>query len=282
MGKARLDTGRLAQAFILFNFSIYLFKLFKTGEINRLVAPYLSSVLSLSFLLIVVLTCYAFLTSFTQEEQMDCECCEHERRPAPKIAWLLLVLPPVIGVCFPVPSLNVSMLHSALHTQPIERKHVVENDKNTEKESEKNNDNKKAVSKELSLLDLQDNFVVHPDSYINKPFTLTGMVYHPPGWPTNQMIVMRYMITCCTADASAIGVIVEANEAAKYKDNSWVRVKGTMLAKNISGADIIVPTSWVPAGEKQPVLLANSIQNISEPKEPYLFVPLINLTPGAK
>jgi putative membrane protein len=293
MRKLHIDIGRLAQGFILLNFSIYLFQLLKTGEINRLVAPYLSLLVGVTFLVIVILMLYAFSTSFIRKQKEDfCSCCAHKHSSKPKKSWLLLILPSVIGVCFPIHSLNASMLHNAPSIHPITNTSIAtrfRETKNPEKKqtiqertSEKKKEGNSAKIKELSLADIQDDFISQSDSYINKSFKLLGMVYHPPGWPMNRMIVMRYMITCCAADATPVGVAVEMKEAAKYKDNTWVTITGLMNEKRIEGADSILPLSWAQDMKNKPVLLGRSIKSSVEPKNPYILVPLINLTPGGK
>jgi putative membrane protein len=79
------------------------------------------------------------------------------------------------------------------------------------------------------------------------------------------------LITCCAADATPIGVTVEADDAAKYPDNTWIAVDATLSMRDIQDADTIPPISWYYGSEKKPALIAHSIQRIDEPQDPYLI-----------
>lgn len=73
-----------------------------------------------------------------------------------------------------------------------------------------------------------------------------------------QFMVARFAVACCVADASAIGVLVQTADAAKWPQDTWVRVKGKFDAQTIGD-------------QKSPVLVAESVEAIAEPKQPYLY-----------
>jgi putative membrane protein len=276
----KIRTDRVAQGFILFNFVLYLFKLFQTGEINKFVAPRISWLLMITLGILLVLMVYAFLTSLRADEHQDCTCCAHTHNRNGKAVWILLLLPPVIGVCFPLQSLNTSMLNSQLHAASSIKKAPVKKETSTNIVVAKSADGRSSDKRELSLADLQENYSYSPRQYENQAFTVTGMVYHPPGWKAKRFIVMRYMISCCAADATPVGLVVEMEKGKKYKDNTWVKVGGVMAAEKMPEMDTLLPVSWWNDVEKKPILLGQSIQEIAEPAQPYLSVPLINLTEG--
>jgi uncharacterized repeat protein (TIGR03943 family) len=85
-----------------------------------------------------------------------------------------------------------------------------------------------------------------------------GFVYHDPRLAANQFIVARFAITCCVADAMAIGIVVESPRALELKSDSWVNVKGDFKAGNVNG-------------QATPVLLANDILPVQQPEQPYLY-----------
>jgi putative membrane protein len=85
-----------------------------------------------------------------------------------------------------------------------------------------------------------------------------GFVYHDPRLKANQFLIGRYTIACCVADATAIGIWVNWDDAASLVNNQWVRVQGKMTSGQIEGQTV-------------PVILADQIDNLPEPQQPYLF-----------
>ena len=85
-----------------------------------------------------------------------------------------------------------------------------------------------------------------------------GFVYHDPRLKANQFLVGRYTIACCIADATAIGISVNWDDASNLVNNQWVRVQGKM-------------TSGILEGQTVPVILADQINTLPEPQQPYLF-----------
>jgi uncharacterized membrane protein YcgQ (UPF0703/DUF1980 family) len=60
-------------------------------------------------------------------------------------------------------------------------------------------------------------------------------------------MVMRYLVTCCIADARPVGVIVKDTSHGALKDSQWVTVTGTMSSANDAGQQVTVvkPTNIV-------------------------------------
>jgi putative membrane protein len=335
--RARFDAGRFIQGVILFGFSVYLIKMFETGDIHRLVSPRIALLLEITLVLLVVMTFYALATIFTKvescghdhdhphahdHEHHDSSACEHDHRPQPRKGWVLLVLPIMLGLCVPTESLGTSMLNNSLQVKkelaylasksqaapstqatkttaqppangiPVEKTATTTaNPSHTTTSGTKSSsnfvdlakvprqplvDNKKppkpTPGTEISLLDLWNNLMLTPEYYYNQNFTYSGFVYHPPGWPTNRMVLTRYLITCCVADATPVGVTVETNEAAKYADNSWLQLSGPLSTRLITDASSTVPLSWYQGTDNQPTVLAQTIKPIPEPKDPYLYL----------
>lgn len=97
----------------------------------------------------------------------------------------------------------------------------------------------------------------NPRDYAGKPVVLTGIVLHssasmPPGY----IMVMRYQVTCCIADARPIGLIVRDASNGALKDNQWVKVTGTMGAASYGGQKVAVvePKTIVPTKAGNPYM----------------------------
>ncbi len=75
-GKWHFDAGRFAQGMVLLNFVLFLYKIFETGEISRLVAPFFMLLTSGMALLLGLLAVYAFITCLYQhKEDAGCVHC---------------------------------------------------------------------------------------------------------------------------------------------------------------------------------------------------------------
>ena len=70
--------------------------------------------------------------------------------------------------------------------------------------------------------------------------------------------VARYVVTCCAADASGVGLPIVWAESAKLATDSWVRVHGKLGATTING-------------QREPAIVAESIEQIAQPPQPYLY-----------
>ncbi len=97
-----------------------------------------------------------------------------------------------------------------------------------------------------------------PDALNGQEANVIGFVYRDIRFADDQFMVARFTITCCVADASAIGVMVQSPDAAQFEDNTWVQVTGTFEEGALED-------------EATPVLFAEEISSINAPEQPYLF-----------
>jgi len=92
---------------------------------------------------------------------------------------------------------------------------------------------------------------------IGKTVTTKGFVYREKEFMQNQIIVARFGITCCVADASVYGMMAKGDVAALPKDK-WVQVTGKIEETQYNGEDI-------------PVIKIEQLSKITPPKQPYVF-----------
>jgi putative membrane protein len=100
---------------------------------------------------------------------------------------------------------------------------------------------------------IQDNL----SKMIGKTVTTKGFVYREKNFFQDQIIVARFGITCCVADASVYGFMAKGNVAALPKDK-WVQVTGTIAQTQYEGSTI-------------PIIKIKQISKISAPQQPYVF-----------
>ncbi|MED3550636.1 TIGR03943 family putative permease subunit [Cytobacillus praedii] len=94
--------------------------------------------------------------------------------------------------------------------------------------------------------------------YKGRNITLTGFVYKEEGFEQNQLVLSRFLITHCVADASIIGFLSEFSEAASVEEDTWIEATGVL--------DV---TTY--AGNKLPIIKITDWKKINEPAKPYLY-----------
>lgn len=102
------------------------------------------------------------------------------------------------------------------------------------------------------------NYESNPAVFNGQPADVVGFVYHDPRLPDGQFLVGRFALNCCVADATAIGMAVAWPAEANLADNSWVRVRGAVLAAALNGKPLAL-------------IQAASIEQVAEPEQPYLY-----------
>lgn len=88
------------------------------------------------------------------------------------------------------------------------------------------------------------------------PADVIGFVYLEPTFGENQFMVARFTVSCCVADASAIGIPVQWPEAVEQ--GQWVRVTGVMETGDFRG-------------DAAPILHAQAVEVVEQPEHPYLY-----------
>lgn len=97
-----------------------------------------------------------------------------------------------------------------------------------------------------------------PAAFNGAAADVIGFVYREPGFAENSFMLSRFTMSCCVADAFAIGMPVSAPDAADFEAGVWLRARGKLAADDF-------------AGDYLPVLFADSLEPIAEPQQPYLY-----------
>jgi uncharacterized repeat protein (TIGR03943 family) len=97
-----------------------------------------------------------------------------------------------------------------------------------------------------------------PQTFAGEPADVVGWVYHDARLPADQFLVSRFAVTCCAADAVAVGVLVRWPGAARLDNDAWVRVTGPVEV------DLF-------AGRATPLVTAAGVEGVAAPAQPYLY-----------
>lgn len=97
-----------------------------------------------------------------------------------------------------------------------------------------------------------------PLEYAGEAADVVGFVYHHSSLAADQFLVSRFAVTCCSADATAIGMLVTWPGAAGLESNRWVRVRGPVAVGTFAGRPI-------------PLVMAEALEGVEAPSQPYLY-----------
>jgi putative membrane protein len=104
----------------------------------------------------------------------------------------------------------------------------------------------------LSSIDLfQKNF-------IGKKIEISGFVYHEDDMKPNQFVVARFSVSCCSADASPFGVMIESSKANLFLKDTWVKVTG-VIGTTTYAENYIMKVD------------ATKVEKIPTAKDPYVY-----------
>ncbi len=99
---------------------------------------------------------------------------------------------------------------------------------------------------------------LYAKEFAGKELETLGFVYREPVFTPQQFVVARFSVSCCTADATVFGILVEDKAASKWATDSWVKVRGKLELRSVDGYDRLV-------------LKASRIQPVKAPKDPYVY-----------
>ncbi|NER79632.1 MAG: TIGR03943 family protein [Leptolyngbya sp. SIO1D8] len=103
------------------------------------------------------------------------------------------------------------------------------------------------------------NVYPEPDAYTGNPVNVTGFVIHPPNWSENYLMVARFVLTCCAADAYPVGIPVKlVGDLSDYAADTWITVKGEMMTETLEG-------------QRRLVIQSEDVLSVPEPDNPYEF-----------
>jgi putative membrane protein len=100
----------------------------------------------------------------------------------------------------------------------------------------------------------------NPAAFDGLQVDVVGFIYREPDMAANQFMVARFTMSCCVADAFAIGLPIEVEDEsiAALADGTWIRVRGTLKAGTFNGSAV-------------PIITPTEIEPINTPDQPYLY-----------
>lgn len=117
-----------------------------------------------------------------------------------------------------------------------------------------------AVASERNLLEWWQAFQASPNagSLVGQDAEVTGFVYHDERFGEGHFVVTRYVVSCCVADATVVGMVVRWPDAEALQDDQWVSVRGKIAEAAEKEQDL-------------PILAAEAVDLVAAPQQPYLY-----------
>lgn len=98
----------------------------------------------------------------------------------------------------------------------------------------------------------------NPRLFNGKEVEIVGFIYKDPELEKNQIVVARFGVSCCVADASVYGIITALEEPSRIDEDQWVRVTGTLSTTTLN--------EW-----ELPFLQITNLEKMDEPENPYVY-----------
>ncbi|MGE8078275.1 TIGR03943 family putative permease subunit [Peribacillus loiseleuriae] len=285
----------LIRGIILIGFMLLLFKLILTNNISLLIAPKMVHFIYFTLFILLILGVVLVLSGTSKENyRYDCECANHHSYPPTFFKSLFLyslfIIPITTGFLFSDHVLGSSVVMNrtiklgaysqdsiskntnALSPSNATSSNPSSNDPNADLSAEKpdpiSETEYSALEKKLlqeKKMIINDDLYVpmmniiqdHQSSMIGKTITTKGFVYREKKSMQDQIIVARFGITCCVADASVYGIMAQGN-VARLPNDEWIQVTGTIGQTIYDGASI-------------PIIKIKQVKKIPEPKNPYVY-----------
>ena len=285
----------LIRGIIMIGFMLLLFKLLLTNNISLLIAPKMIRFIYYTLFICLILGVLLIIrgTSGT-DHSYHCDCDGDHTYPSSfsksVSLYLLFIIPITTGFLFSTNVLGSSVamnrpIKLGASSQPHKQNKTLNNspklpspsktttstktqsvlDNQPDALTEKEYDALKNKILKANTINIEDSQYVNImniiqdnlNAMIGKTVTTKGFVYREKEFMQNQIIVARFGITCCVADASVYGMMAKGEVTALPKDK-WVQVTGKIEQTQFNGETI-------------PVIKINQLSKITAPQQPYVF-----------
>ena len=290
------------KALLLGLFSLYFANLHLTGDISKYINPkydFMSKMAAILFFILLLIQ----LTRIWTEKHSHHTCshnCDHDHGNSHWslkriIGYSIVAFPIITGFMIPPATLDASIaankgfLVGKQNNQGsflmegaeslVEKEHIdiYSSDvddialPNENYLSESEYDERFRLLQESETIEMADDMFStyygeindNPKTYAGKKIKMSGFVFKEKGFISNQLVISRFLITHCIADASIIGFLTEFDGADTIKEDTWVEIDGVIEVGSYDGYEL-------------PILKVATLSVVDEPSEPYIY-PVLKL-----
>ncbi|QST01327.1 TIGR03943 family protein [Pontibacillus sp. ALD_SL1] len=280
---------------ILLGFTLLLFKLMVTGNIYNYIAPKMLPYFYFALIVFMILGGRQFLRG-DREKEAACGCNHEHTYSTSTIKslsiYLLFIIPVISGFLFSEHTLGASVAKKkgyqfAQIEETTESRVEVPTENNQQEgvkqpevpaepdETSLENsvitpkdmypDRYKEMSTEEKIVLNDDNYIStinlleeEPETFAGKSIVIRGFVYREPNFPSSRIVVGRFGVSCCVADAGIYGIMAEGKQVLNYNEDTWIEVHGTVQTAMFN--------DW-----QLPIIELSSIHEIKKPKQTYVY-----------
>jgi putative membrane protein len=293
----RVHFQHFLRAVILAAFAIFFIELNYTGEITKYINPKYDGMSKIAAGVFILFFCIQLFRIWDQKEDSHSHCspgCTHDHEGSGSLSkrlmsYGILIFPLLTGFAFAPTVLDASIaakkgtvlpqinknenngieepVSEKDHTSIQEEQEVLPNN-NFFSEEKYNQEMKKLEESEVIQMNggIYSSYVeamnMNPNDFEGKKIKVSGFVYKEEGLEENQLVLSRFLITHCIADASITGLIAEFNQASEFEQDKWLEIEGTLEVTTYNGIEL-------------PLIKAEKWRVIKEPDEPYIYPILI-------
>ena len=293
----RVHVQHFIRAVVLASFAIFFIQLHITGDITKYINPKYDGMSKIAAGVFILFFFIQLFRIWEKEEDSHAHCspdCTHDHGVSGSLSKRLmsygvLIFPLLTGFAFAPTVLDSTIAAKKGTILPqvngngnngIE-KSVFENDltgsqgeqealpnNNFFSEEKYNQEMKKLEESEVIQMNdgIYSSYVealnMNPNDFDGRKIRVSGFVYKEEGLAENQLVLSRFLISHCIADASVTGLITEFNQAKEFEQDTWLEIEGTLKVTTYNGIEL-------------PLIKAEKWTVIKEPAEPYIYPILI-------
>lgn len=232
------------------------------GEFESYVNPSFVSLIQIASVILVFMFFMQLQRMWGDNGEHECsENCSHQLQQGFTIGNLLiyglLVLPILTGFFLPPGELDAKIadrrgiMLQAKGNDNIEKNKTIS--KFQQETIEKMLDEETIQMTDDKFILYRDQLFQAPQLFLGKNILLEGFVLKGDTLEENQFVVGRFLITHCVADATVVSFLVETEEKINVKENSWIKILGTISTTTHNGVVVlkIEAYEWIVTEKKQ-------------------------------
>jgi uncharacterized repeat protein (TIGR03943 family) len=242
---------RLERAFrglILIALALFLTHLIVNGTLLFYISP---RFVWLTWIAAIFLALIAYAYQHTSQSDPQHRAHQHDKHPhAGENTWIslaLLALPLLLGILVPPKPLGAQAV--SVREANIGGLGLLGDEKMLAPDTTQRN-----ILDWLRAFNATDD----PATLSGQSARVVGFVFRDESHDADQFMVSRFVLSCCVADATVLGLVVSWPGSTGLANDTWVEVEGVFQP---GGFD----------GESRPILVADRVAPTDAPNQPYLY-----------
>jgi putative membrane protein len=286
----------MIRSLILIGFTYLIFKLHLTGDISKYINmkySYLSAAAGYGLLVLTIVQIFMLNKTEAKDKHNhdhhhdhcdDCDCGHHHSKEdkwyKKLIVYPIFFFPIVSGLFFPIATLDSNIVkakgfHFPIYDtkDPYFQQEFLRPDSSIYYSADDynkimQNEKKKYIThSDLNITDkdfmnAMETIYNFPGEFEGREISFKGFVFNDPQSTVDksQILVLRFGVIHCIADAGVFGMLVDMPPGVKLKNDTWINVKGTVST-----------IYYQPFKTNIPYLKVDSWSKTTAPAEQYVY-----------